>query len=66
MGFASVGYPLTGIYSAARAIAEAFDHLLEVGNSLAMLNKMTQFDECSTVVGLEEKYGLDEKYIVCS
>lgn len=64
MGFVSVGYPLTGIYSAARAIAEAFDHLLEEGNSLAMLGKMMQFDEFSSVVGLEEKYGLDEKYRV--
>jgi len=64
MGFVSVGYPLTGIYSAARALAEAFDHLLEEGSSLAMLNKMMQFDEFSSVVGLEEKYGLDEKYRV--
>lgn len=64
MGFLSVGYPLTGIYSAARAIAEAFDHLLQEGSSLAMLNKMMQFDEFSSVVELEEKYGLDEKYRV--
>ena len=64
MGFLSVGYPLTGIYSAARAIAEAFDHLLQEGSSLAMLNKMMQFDEFSSVVELEGKYGLDEKYRV--
>ncbi|MBM4447019.1 MAG: isocitrate lyase/PEP mutase family protein [Chloroflexi bacterium] len=62
LGFVSVGYPLTGIYSAARAIAEAFAHLLKEGNSLAILDKMMQFDEFSSVVGLEEKYGLDEKY----
>ena len=64
MGFLSVGYPLTGIYSAARAVAEAFAHLLQEGSSLAMLNKMMQFDEFSSVVELEEKYGLDEKYRV--
>jgi hypothetical protein len=29
MGFAAVGYPLTGIYSAAGATEEAFAHLLK-------------------------------------
>ncbi len=62
IGFVSVGYPLTGVYTAAKAMSDAFDHLLEKGNSLAILDKMMQFDEFTSVVGLNEKLSLDEKY----
>jgi methylisocitrate lyase len=62
MGFAGVGYPLMGIYSAARAMEKAFAHLLKNGNSLAIADRMMQFDEFTRVVGLDEKYRLDEKY----
>ncbi len=62
MGFISVGYPLTAIYSAARAITEAFDHLLEKGNSLGLGDRVMQFDEFVSLVGLEEKLKLDEQY----
>ncbi len=62
MGFAGVGYPLMGIYSAAQAMKKAFAHLLKNGNSLAIIDKMMLFDEFTEVVGLDDKYRLDEKY----
>ena len=62
MGFVSVGYPLMAIYTAAKAMSDAFDHLLEKGNTMAILDKMMQFDEFTSVVGLNEKLSLDEKY----
>jgi hypothetical protein len=41
---------------------EAFARLLQKGNSLAIVDKMIQFGNSSKVVGLEDKYRLDEKY----
>jgi len=62
LGFISVGYPLTGTFSAARAMKRAFSHLLENGDSLGMLDEMMKFDEFTSLVGLDEKYVLDEKF----
>ena len=62
IGYAGVGYPLTGILSAAKAMSSAFNHLIIKGDSLGLLDKMMIFDEFTTVVGLEEKMRLDEKY----
>ena len=62
MGFASVGYPLTGIYCAAKSMADAFEHLSEKGNTLEMLDRMMQFDEFTSVLGLEDKISFNEKY----
>jgi methylisocitrate lyase len=62
MGFVSVGYPLTAIFTAARALTDAFDHLLENGSSLGLGDRVMQFDEFVSVVGLEEKLKLDERY----
>ena len=41
---------------------EAFAHLLKKGNSLAIVDKMMQLNKFTKVVGLEDKYRLDEKY----
>lgn len=62
IGYVGVGYPLTAILSAAKAISCAFDNLIEKGNSLDILDRMMTFDEFTSVVGLEEKLALDEKY----
>ncbi len=62
MGFISVGYVLTGLFAAAKALDRAYSLLLEKGTSRELLDQMMSFDEFTAVLGLEEKYALDEKY----
>ncbi len=62
LGFISVGYVLSGIFAAAKAIKETYLELRARGTTMHMLDKLMQFDEFTRVVGLEEKYLLDEKF----
>jgi methylisocitrate lyase len=62
LGFISVGYVLTGLYAAARTIQQTYEHLLEHGTSKGLEDRMMGFDEFGEVVGLEDKYALDEKF----
>lgn len=62
MGFISVGFVLTGLYAAARAMEDAYAHLLEHGGSKGFEDRMMTFDDFAEVVGLEEKYALDEQF----
>ena len=62
LGFVSVGFVLTGLYAAARAIERAYTHLLENGTSAGLEDSMMSFDEFGELMGLEAKYALDEKF----
>jgi methylisocitrate lyase len=62
LGFISVGFVLTGLYAAARATQQAYEHLLEHGSSKGLEDRMMSFDEFGEIMGLEEKYALDEKF----
>ena len=62
MGFVSVGFVLTGLYASARATQRAYRHLLEHGTSKGLEDCMMGFEEFGEVVGLEQKYALDEKF----
>jgi len=62
MGFISVGYPLTGIFAAAKAIEKTYMRLIEKGSSLDILSDLMQFQDFTSLVGLEERYRIDEKY----
>ncbi len=62
LGFISVGFVLTGLFSAAKAMEKAYAHLLACGDSKGMQEHMMDFDEFTAVVGLEEKYETDERY----
>ncbi|HJO23711.1 MAG: oxaloacetate decarboxylase [Myxococcota bacterium] len=62
LGFVSVGFVLTGLYAAAKALRDAYAHLLEHGSSAGLEASMMRFDEFGELLGLEEKYALDEKF----
>jgi len=63
LGYISVGYVLTGLFSAARALEKSYRHLLENGTSTGLDNsQMMSFAEFTEIVGLEEKYEVDERY----
>lgn len=60
LGFFSVGFVLTGLFAAARAMERAYAHLLEHGSSKGL--DLLDFDRFGEVVGLEDKYALDARY----
>ena len=62
LGFVSVGLVLTGLYAAAKAIQDAYAHLLEHGSAAGLEDSMLSFEEFGELVGLEARYALDEKF----
>jgi len=62
MGFISVGFVLSGLFAAAKALSETYEHLIEHGDTFDIQDKMMTFDEFTEMIGLEEKYRLDEKF----
>ena len=62
IGYVSVGYVLTGLFSAAKAMEEAYSHLLTHGSSLGIEDRLMGFEQFTDLLGLKEKYALDERY----
>ncbi|MEE2829806.1 MAG: oxaloacetate decarboxylase [Myxococcota bacterium] len=62
LGFHNVGYVLTGIFAAARALSDTYAHLLATGSSEGLGDRLMSFEEFTGLLGLEEKYRLDERY----
>lgn len=62
IGFEVAVYPVTGILTAARALEKAYAHLAASGDTRAIVQEMMGFEEFGSLVGLEEKYALAEKY----
>jgi len=62
IGFEVAVYPVTGILSVARTLREVYGHLARHGDTVAIADRMMGFDEFGTLVGLDEKYALAEKY----
>ena len=62
IGYEVAVYPVTGILSAAHALDHAYRHLAAHGETAALSGRMMGFDEFGSLVGLEEKYALAEKF----
>jgi 2-methylisocitrate lyase-like PEP mutase family enzyme len=62
MGFFSVGFVLSGLYAATRALEDTYRTILETGSTSSLRSAMTAFDEFNDLVGLEERYAEDERY----
>lgn len=62
MGFVNVGYVLTGLFAAAKALERAYRHLLAYGTSQGLEESLMPFEEFTYLVGLEEAYALDERF----
>jgi 2-methylisocitrate lyase-like PEP mutase family enzyme len=62
IGYEVAVYPVTGILTAARALERAYAHLAKHGDTEAIKAEMMGFDEFGSLVGLDEKYALAEKY----
>lgn len=62
MGFFSVGFVLSALYAAARALERTYAEILEKGTTVELGDRLMSFDEFNAVVGLETRYAEDERY----
>lgn len=62
LGFDLVVWPLAPLYSIAKSLTDIYTTLRRDGSTLAILDKLMPFDDFNGIVGLNEKYALDEKY----
>lgn len=62
MGFFSVGFVLSSLYAAARAMERTLQELRRAGTTAHLGNDLTSFDEFNRLLGLEERYAADERY----
>jgi 2-methylisocitrate lyase-like PEP mutase family enzyme len=62
LGFDLVVWPLAPLYSAAQSLADVYTTLRRDGSTKAILDRLMPFNEFNSIVGLEEKYAVDEKY----
>jgi 2,3-dimethylmalate lyase len=62
LGFDLIVWPLAPPYSVAKSLTEVYTTLRRDGSTMAILDRLMPFDDFNDIVGLNEKYALDEKY----
>ena len=62
IGYQVALYPVTAVLAAARALEQAYRHLATHGDTSGIADRMMGFDEFGTLVGLDEKYALVERF----
>jgi 2-methylisocitrate lyase-like PEP mutase family enzyme len=62
MGFFSVGFVLSGLYAAARALERTYAEVRARGTTEGISDALMPFDEFNALIGLETRYGEDERY----
>ncbi len=60
--FVSVGFVLTGLFAAAKALDNAYRHLIAHGGSQGLTAEMMPFDAFTDLLGLEEKMAFDAQF----
>lgn len=64
MGFYSVGFVLSGLYAAARALERTYAEIRARGSTDRLADALMPFDRFNALVGLEARYADDERYRV--
>jgi 2,3-dimethylmalate lyase len=62
LGFELVVWPLAPLYSVAKSLNDVYSTLRREGSTKAILDRLMPFDEFNEIVGLDEKYALDERF----
>ncbi len=62
LGFFSVGFVLSGLYAAARALSDTYGELRRSGSSEALRDRMMEFAEFNALIGAERRYADDERF----
>jgi 2-methylisocitrate lyase-like PEP mutase family enzyme len=64
MGFFSVGFVLSGLYAAARALDDTYREIRATGSSAGLADRMMRFDEFNDLIGVAKRYAEDERFKV--
>jgi 2-methylisocitrate lyase-like PEP mutase family enzyme len=62
MGFFSVGFVLSGLYAAAKALERTYEEIRARGGTDEIRDTLMPFDEFNALIGLEDRYAADERY----
>ena len=62
MGFQLILYPLAALFASAHAITTIYKKLLADGTTLGAEAAQTSFDEFNSLIGVDEKYALAERF----
>jgi 2-methylisocitrate lyase-like PEP mutase family enzyme len=62
MGFFSIGFVLSGLYAAARALERTYAEIREKGTTTGLGDDLFSFGEFNTLIGAEVRYAEDERY----
>ncbi len=62
MGFFSVGFVLSGLYAAARALERTYAEIREKGTTVGLGDSLMPFEEFNALIGVETRYEEDERY----
>ena len=62
LGFHLILYPLAGLFSAARSLAQMYAKLRRDGTTMGAEDQLMSFEEFNTLIGVEEKYRLAERF----
>ena len=62
LGFDLIVWPLAPLYAVAQSLTDIYATLRRDGSTMAILDRLMPFDDFNGIVGLKEKYALDEKY----
>jgi methylisocitrate lyase len=62
LGFDLIVWPLAPLYSVAKSLTDVYTTLRRDGSTIAILDQLMPFNDFNGIVGLNEKYALDEKY----
>jgi 2-methylisocitrate lyase-like PEP mutase family enzyme len=62
LGFDLIVWPLAPLYTVAKSLTDVYSTLRRDGSTANILDQLMPFDDFNEIVGLEEKYSLDQKY----
>ena len=62
MGFFSVGFVLSGLYAAARALDDTYREIRRTGSTAALGDRLMRFEEFNALVGAEQRFVDDERF----
>ncbi len=62
LGFQLIVWPLGPLYASARALENVYSTLRRAGTTHAIMDQLISFEDFHDIIGLKEKYALDEKY----
>ncbi len=62
LGFDLIVWPLAPLYSVAKSLTDVYSTLRRDGSTTKILDQLMPFDDFNEIVGLEQKYSMDQKY----